>query len=365
MGPCFFLSVSVDDRLLGLQDTSQFRLRYLYDTSEPFRTELCPRDHRLLSGRDEARADHAAPCAHGRRIARARSLRPPRRRRRLLPRARAQPARGAPTEAERRVLAAGARPLLRARAGAAHNDEPLQALPPQPRTQLAAHERQLSAALRARRRGRGRERGPGITAAYVLANAYFLDVMRRRSLVGVRLGPAGALALADALTVQAVPSLETLDLSNNPRLQLNRLFIPHRAANAAAGSQQQTESQPQVHKVGELPVQRDLGQAETPYPVVENDYDNDGEGNEEADWEPMSDAGDPDSFASPVRGTRSSLPIYIDIRKAFDLQSVFEGSCSLERLPHVNSAVSPNWKVKCTVTGWNRGSSCPGIPWTF
>ena len=47
----------------------------------------------------------------------------------------------------------------------------------------------------------------------------------------------------------------------------------------------------------------------------------------------MKDAGDPDSFASPVRGTRSSLPIYIDIRKAFDLESVFEGSCSLERLP--------------------------------
>ena len=48
---------------------------------------------------------------------------------------------------------------------------------------------------------------------------------------------------------------------------------------------------------------------------------------------PMTDAGDPDSFASPVRGTRSSLPTYIDIRKAFDLESVFEGSCSLERLP--------------------------------
>ena len=47
----------------------------------------------------------------------------------------------------------------------------------------------------------------------------------------------------------------------------------------------------------------------------------------------MTDAGDPDSFASPVRRTRSSLPIYIDIRKAFDLESVFEGSCSLERLP--------------------------------
>ena len=47
----------------------------------------------------------------------------------------------------------------------------------------------------------------------------------------------------------------------------------------------------------------------------------------------MTDAGDPDSFASPVRGTRRSLPIYIDIRKAFDLESVFEGSCSLERLP--------------------------------
>ena len=47
----------------------------------------------------------------------------------------------------------------------------------------------------------------------------------------------------------------------------------------------------------------------------------------------MTDAADPDSFASPVRGTRSSLPIYVDIRKVFDLESVFEGACSLERLP--------------------------------
>ena len=47
----------------------------------------------------------------------------------------------------------------------------------------------------------------------------------------------------------------------------------------------------------------------------------------------MTDAGDPESTALPVQVTRSSLPIYIDIRKAFDLESVFEGSCSLERLP--------------------------------
>ena len=47
----------------------------------------------------------------------------------------------------------------------------------------------------------------------------------------------------------------------------------------------------------------------------------------------MTHAGEPDSSASSVRGTRSSLPIYIDIRKAFDLELVFEGSCSLERLP--------------------------------
>ena len=47
----------------------------------------------------------------------------------------------------------------------------------------------------------------------------------------------------------------------------------------------------------------------------------------------MIDAGDIDIPASPVRVTRNSLPIYIDIRKVFDLESVFEGSCSLERLP--------------------------------
>ena len=48
---------------------------------------------------------------------------------------------------------------------------------------------------------------------------------------------------------------------------------------------------------------------------------------------PMTDAGDSDRSASAVRGISSPLPLYIDIRKAFDLESVFEGSCSLERLP--------------------------------
>lgn len=47
----------------------------------------------------------------------------------------------------------------------------------------------------------------------------------------------------------------------------------------------------------------------------------------------MTDAGNSDSSASPVRGISSPLPIYIDIRKAFDLESVFEGSCSFGRLP--------------------------------
>ena len=54
----------------------------------------------------------------------------------------------------------------------------------------------------------------------------------------------------------------------------------------------------------------------------------------------MTDAREPDSSASPVRGTRSSLPIYIDIRKAFDLESVFEGSCSLERLPRLADSLA-------------------------
>lgn len=48
---------------------------------------------------------------------------------------------------------------------------------------------------------------------------------------------------------------------------------------------------------------------------------------------PMTDAEDSDRSASAVRGISSPLPLYIDIRKAFDLESVLEGSCSLERLP--------------------------------
>lgn len=47
----------------------------------------------------------------------------------------------------------------------------------------------------------------------------------------------------------------------------------------------------------------------------------------------MTDAGDSDRSASAVRGISSPLPLYVDVRKAFDLESVFEGSCSLERLP--------------------------------
>jgi len=47
----------------------------------------------------------------------------------------------------------------------------------------------------------------------------------------------------------------------------------------------------------------------------------------------MTDTEDSDRSASAVQGISSPLPLYIDIRKAFDLESVLEGSCSLERLP--------------------------------
>ena len=46
------------------------------------------------------------------------------------------------------------------------------------------------------------------------------------------------------------------------------------------------------------------------------------------------------------RGISSPLPLYIDIRKAFDLESVFEGSCSLERLPRfADCLASPDGEV--------------------
>ena len=61
---------------------------------------------------------------------------------------------------------------------------------------------------------------------------------------------------------------------------------------------------------------------------------------------PMTDAGDSDRSASPVRGTSSPLPLYIDIRKAFDLESVFEGCCSFERLPRFAECLaSPDGEV--------------------
>jgi len=60
----------------------------------------------------------------------------------------------------------------------------------------------------------------------------------------------------------------------------------------------------------------------------------------------MTDAGDLARSASPVRGTSSPLPLYIDIRKAFDLESVFEGCCSLERLPRFAECLaSPDGEV--------------------
>ena len=61
---------------------------------------------------------------------------------------------------------------------------------------------------------------------------------------------------------------------------------------------------------------------------------------------PMTDTGNSDRSASPVGGTSSPLPLYTDIRKAFDLESVFEGSCSLERLPRfADCLASPDGEV--------------------
>ena len=68
---------------------------------------------------------------------------------------------------------------------------------------------------------------------------------------------------------------------------------------------------------------------------------------------------DSDRSASAVRGISSPLPLYIDIRKAFDLESVFEGSCSLERLPRfADCLASPdgevNGKLRFGLTGTGR-----------
>ncbi len=60
----------------------------------------------------------------------------------------------------------------------------------------------------------------------------------------------------------------------------------------------------------------------------------------------MTDTGNSDRSASPVGGTSSPLPLYTDIRKAFDLESVFVGSCSLERLPRfADCLASPDGEV--------------------
>ncbi len=74
---------------------------------------------------------------------------------------------------------------------------------------------------------------------------------------------------------------------------------------------------------------------------------------------PMTDAGDSDRSASAVRGISSPLPLYIDIRKAFDLETVFEGSCSLERLPRfADCLASPDGeisgKLRLGATGTGR-----------
>ncbi|MEC8357080.1 MAG: YceD family protein [Pseudomonadota bacterium] len=73
----------------------------------------------------------------------------------------------------------------------------------------------------------------------------------------------------------------------------------------------------------------------------------------------MTDAGDSDRSASAVRGISSPLPLYIDIRKAFDLETVFEGSCSLERLPRfADCLASPDGeisgKLRLGATGTGR-----------
>ena len=73
----------------------------------------------------------------------------------------------------------------------------------------------------------------------------------------------------------------------------------------------------------------------------------------------MTDAGDSDRSASAVRGISSPLPLYIDIRKAFDLESVFEGSCSLERLPRFADCLASrdgevSGKLRFGLTGTGR-----------
>ena len=74
---------------------------------------------------------------------------------------------------------------------------------------------------------------------------------------------------------------------------------------------------------------------------------------------PMTDARVSDRSASAVRGIGSPLPLYIDIRKAFDLESVFEGSCSLERLPRfadclANQDGEVSGKLRFGLTGTGR-----------
>ena len=73
----------------------------------------------------------------------------------------------------------------------------------------------------------------------------------------------------------------------------------------------------------------------------------------------MTDAGDSDRSASAVQGISSPLPLYIDIRKAFDLESVLEGSCSLERLPRFADCLASrdgevSGKLRFGLTGTGR-----------
>ena len=104
---------------------------------------------------------------------------------------------------------------------------------------------------------------------------------------------------------RALRELHELDLSDNPRLQLNKMFMPRCTANATVGDQHETGSLAQEQMMGEPSPQRDSSHREIMHPSADLDDENDGEGNEEADWEPMSDAenGNEEADWEPLSGT--------------------------------------------------------------
>jgi len=55
---------------------------------------------------------------------------------------------------------------------------------------------------------------------------------------------------------------------------------------------------------------------------------------------PMTDAEDLVNSASPAQALTCSLPIYVDIRKVFDLGVVIEGKISLDRLPRFSECLA-------------------------